>query len=256
MYTKPYSIEEVYQLIKEKYPQYNDDTIIFKKWGKRQAITFKETLILILSEKSLNVSNLTKNNVFLKFFPELHKSKLYWKTKFIHLIQIAYCPNCKHFYSFNNFSKNSTRLSGLESLCKQCGKEKAKQYYQEHKKERKEYRQAHMYKIKKYMKQYRQEHKKEAKKYQQEHKEECAAKTAKRRAAKLQRTPKWAELKQIEQFYIKRPKGYHVDHIIPLQGDKVSGFHCLANLQYLPTEENLSKSNKYIPRIEVKGIDY
>jgi hypothetical protein len=69
---------------------------------------------------------------------------------------------------------------------------------------------------------------------------------AKRRAAKLERVPAWADLEKIKEFYKNRPEGYHVDHIIPLQGEKVSGLHVLSNLQYLPAKENISKSNKYI----------
>jgi hypothetical protein len=72
-----------------------------------------------------------------------------------------------------------------------------------------------------------------------------AAKEAKRRACKLQQTPKWADIKAIEQFYLNCPKGYHVDHIIPLQGKNVRGLHVLENLQYLPAKENISKKNKF-----------
>lgn len=68
---------------------------------------------------------------------------------------------------------------------------------------------------------------------------------ANRRFAQLHRTPKWSETALIRQFYKDRPKGYHVDHIIPLQGRLVSGLHVLANLQYLPAIENLSKNNSY-----------
>ena len=68
---------------------------------------------------------------------------------------------------------------------------------------------------------------------------------AKRRAAKLQRTPAWADLEAIKQFYINCPKGYAVDHIVPLQGVNVSGLHVLNNLQYLTKSENCSKGNKY-----------
>ena len=69
--------------------------------------------------------------------------------------------------------------------------------------------------------------------------------SAKRRAAKLQRTPAWADLKAIKQFYLNCPKGYEVDHIVPLQGVNVSGFHVLNNLQYLTKSENSSKGNRY-----------
>ena len=72
-----------------------------------------------------------------------------------------------------------------------------------------------------------------------------SALSAKRRAAELKRTPKWADLKAIKEIYRNCPKGYHVDHIIPLRGKKVSGLHVPENLQYLTKEENLKKYNKF-----------
>ena len=68
---------------------------------------------------------------------------------------------------------------------------------------------------------------------------------AKRRAAKLQRTPPWANLKDIKRFYMNCPEGMEVDHIIPLQGETVSGLHVLKNLQYLTPEQNRSKHNDF-----------
>lgn len=68
---------------------------------------------------------------------------------------------------------------------------------------------------------------------------------AKRRAAKLQRTPEWSETEAIKEFYMSCPVGYEVDHIIPLQGELVSGLHVLSNLQYLTEHENRSKQNKF-----------
>ena len=50
----------------------------------------------------------------------------------------------------------------------------------------------------------------------------------------------------IREFYLNCPKGYTVDHIVPLNGKNVSGLHCIQNLQYLTISENRSKNNKYI----------
>lgn len=58
-------------------------------------------------------------------------------------------------------------------------------------------------------------------------------------------TPKWANKDKIKEIYKNRPKGFDVDHIIPLQGKFVSGLHVENNLQYLTVKENRSKYNKF-----------
>jgi hypothetical protein len=68
---------------------------------------------------------------------------------------------------------------------------------------------------------------------------------AKRRARKLKATPKWANLSYIKEIYLTCPKGFHVDHIIPLQGKNVCGLHIENNLQYLTVLENTRKGNRY-----------
>jgi 5-methylcytosine-specific restriction endonuclease McrA len=67
---------------------------------------------------------------------------------------------------------------------------------------------------------------------------------AKRRASIRKRTPKWADIKKIKEIYKNCPDGMVVDHIIPLRGKEVSGFHVENNLQYLTPEENAKKFNK------------
>lgn len=68
--------------------------------------------------------------------------------------------------------------------------------------------------------------------------------TSMRRANILQATPIWANKEKIREFYLNCPKGYHVDHIVPLKGKDVSGLHVENNLQYLPALQNIKKGNR------------
>jgi len=76
------------------------------------------------------------------------------------------------------------------------------------------------------------------------------AQEAKRRADKLQRTPSWADFEEITMFYevaeVLSRSGveFHVDHVLPLKGKTVSGFHVQNNLQVIPWHENLRKNNR------------
>ena len=84
------------------------------------------------------------------------------------------------------------------------------------------------------------------KKHYEENKNSYHFRSALKRKKIKKRTPKWANLQKIKEFYLKRKKGYHIDHIIPLQGENVSGLHVENNLQYLTAKQNLSKGNKLL----------
>lgn len=81
------------------------------------------------------------------------------------------------------------------------------------------------------------------------------ANTAKRRAARMLRTPAWLTaddhwiMQEAYALAALRSKlfgfSWHVDHIVPLQGETVSGLHVPNNLQVIPGRENMSKANKY-----------
>jgi len=87
--------------------------------------------------------------------------------------------------------------------------------------------------------------------YRKANKSIINTKTARRRAAKLNATPAWADYGAINEIYelsaaitdLMEPT--HVDHIIPLQGKNVCGLHVEYNLQVLRAEDNLSKGNKH-----------
>lgn len=94
------------------------------------------------------------------------------------------------------------------------------------------------------------------KKYAQNNKGKVNAAVAKRAAAKLQQTPSWVsedDLWVIEQAYELAALrtdvfgfAWHVDHIVPLQGKNVSGFHVPYNLQVIPAVDNLRKGNRLV----------
>lgn len=74
-----------------------------------------------------------------------------------------------------------------------------------------------------------------------------------RRADKISATPPWLTEEQKEamsEFYwLARDlfcvtgQNYHVDHIVPLKGKTVCGLHVPWNLQVLPADVNIAKSN-------------
>jgi 5-methylcytosine-specific restriction endonuclease McrA len=83
-----------------------------------------------------------------------------------------------------------------------------------------------------------------------------ASATAKRRALKLQRTPTW--LTDFDKLKIKclysvaamltreNKEPWHVDHVIPLQGELVSGLHVPSNMRVLCGKENIAKHNRFV----------
>jgi hypothetical protein len=85
-------------------------------------------------------------------------------------------------------------------------------------------------------------------------KDKVKAKTRARQAAKLQRTPSWLtpiHKERMETQYklaslLSKITGHpwEVDHILPLQGENVSGFHVPYNLQVMPRTLNRSKHNR------------
>ena len=80
------------------------------------------------------------------------------------------------------------------------------------------------------------------------------AKTQWRRAQKRHVTPAWANQFFISEIYDlaqRRTKAtgieWHVDHIVPLRSNIVSGLHVEQNLRVIPKSTNLAKGNRHWP---------
>lgn len=88
------------------------------------------------------------------------------------------------------------------------------------------------------------------KKYKQKNKVSVLAATRERQALQLRAMPVWANKEQIKAFYMEARRltevtgiQHEVDHIIPLRGKYVWGFHVDGNLQILTATDNRRKSN-------------
>jgi hypothetical protein len=161
-----------------------------------------------------------------------------------------HCTKCKQMLDVSNFWKNGKYY---KSRCKPCTKEDLAPYLLANK----EY-------IANRLKAYKEKHKdtvlKNGREYQNTYRKEKKYKVNAlnrlRKYQKMQRTPSWLTLDDkwfMEEVYHLaqlRTKmlgfEWHVDHIIPIKGENVSGLHVPNNLRVIPAKENLSKNNKFI----------
>lgn len=152
----------------------------------------------------------------------------------------------KEFY----FRKDNKKY---RNECKQCKLALDKVYAEKNKKKIKEYQSKYYRENAEYVKA-RQRHyrvvdpeklRARRRKHYRENKAQYIQHARNRELKQGLATPKWADLDGIAFFYQNCPDGWHVDHIIPLQGKLASGLHVLENLQYLPAAVNTSKSNKF-----------
>lgn len=159
------------------------------------------------------------------------------------------CLKCYLEKPIDNFSKNKAKKSGYQGYCKPCKSDLDKGRRMANREASLEYSRLDASK----------RYKQNPKKYLERNKKWAAANPnvrieikARRRARKLNASPKWINKFFISEIYhlaklreISTGIKWHVDHIIPLVNDKVCGLHCEFNLQLLPATLNLQKHNKF-----------
>lgn len=158
------------------------------------------------------------------------------------------CTKCEKTKSIKQFYKNKRYADGYFSWCKTCKLGYQKQNPQHNKNWVKNNSDAVKAMKDKYVANNAETVKKSKSKWSKANPKKELAKCRKYQADKLNATPKWLtkeQLKEMQNIYINCPKGYHVDHIVPLRGKNERGLHVPWNLQYMPAKLNQQKSNKY-----------
>ena len=159
------------------------------------------------------------------------------------------CSVCKKEKLKTEFHRNKSKDDGRANICKICFKQyhirnrdkkikAASEWYKQNKDKKRIY-------DAEYRERTRSKRREASKKYRNNHPSRKRADCALRRCQKIKATPYWVDKEELRRIYENCPKGFQVDHIVPLNGKNVCGLHVPWNLQYLPAAENLKKANHY-----------
>lgn len=147
------------------------------------------------------------------------------------------CNVCEQTKTFTEFHKSPTSKDGFKHLCGPCNIQ-----------QNKDWRAKNPERLAKSQAKYRQKNQSHLSSYYRGWKAKnwpsLKAYIAARKSRVKKQTPPWVSIEVLRGIYLGCPKGFHVDHIVPINGRGVSGLHVPWNLQYLPAIENLRKSNK------------
>lgn len=183
------------------------------------------------------------------------------------------CRKCHEPKPLEMFSIDRSTRDGLRSACKPCEvkstiarrsknkelhKQKSKAWREDNqdtiKNNRFEYKEQNKDYDKEYYQNNRERQIAKAKQWNEDNKARRAMAQSKRRTKVLLQIPSWADKEAICDIYEEASKlrdmGFdvHVDHIVPLNSDIVSGFHCESNLRIINATENISKGNRTWPQ--------
>lgn len=173
------------------------------------------------------------------------------------------CTKCKQTLPFEAFSKNSQKKRGYQYFCKHCSTSNNKEWKlnnpemvkQAHKRDYDKNREERIATAIKCWANRDPEDRAAYRRYRRSTNPNIRTQERQSYFERSKRSPKWLSSlhrKEIEDTYLLRDEvklltgdDYHVDHIIPLRGKNVCGLHVPWNLQVLPADINMSKSNHY-----------
>lgn len=214
-----------------------------RKFGALLKYTYRDILSRILEGNNSSITEVfpemsrpTIVNMLKVCFPGkvgVHSSQD-WYVYILDTVNLRRCIKCNNILDKTNFYTAVNKHSGLRDTCIPCDNNSNKLHRDLNKEHYKETKHQHYI----------------------DNKQNYVAKNAKRRAVKLNALVSWADTREIAAIYLYCPEGYHVDHIIPLQGELVCGLHCEHNLQYLTAADNLSKGNKFDISTYIHSIGY
>lgn len=226
------TIEKLTDLTLNKLGWENNKELNPTRYKSSKPIYARDLIQAILSNNSISKSaeelgfsykavNTAIERFFIPLFGKLHGGQESWNFRLMHFIEHKKCSSCFKVLSYTEYHKDAWNTRGINSTCKDCRVlENALQYKKESTKE------AHQ---RSYIK----------------NKGIIKARNAAYRAARSYREVPWANKIALALIYKNCPEGYHVDHIIPLKGELVSGLHVPENLQYLSALDNIIKSNSF-----------
>lgn len=158
---------------------------------------------------------------------------------------VKYCSVCLQFKDISCFSKFKRDINNF--VCKSCKKKISdKRCYERNKHKQKELKRI-------WREKNREEINRKAREWRKNNPLGAINNLAKRRSAKLNATPVWANdfyIKEIYRLALDRTKltgiKWEVDHIIPLKNELVCGLHVEFNLQVITRRANRKKGNNFI----------
>ena len=179
------------------------------------------------------------------------------------------CNRCKDVKDAGLFYANKRMKDGLNTFCIACHKadnvarkrrDRANPEFRAVELAyKKSYREQNKEKILEYMAHWREANRSRinqyGREYRSERREHYNFLCQKRKIDLLNRTPVWLTADDLwiieEAYHLAALRAattgleWHVDHIVPLRGKRVSGLHVPLNLQVVPRAVNQRKTNKY-----------